>query len=747
MCALCGQTNDYAAAASRRYLGGPAARAALPELVPGAVVESAAPLRAGDDSGAELATAPAAPVVIALVDVAAAADRLELARSALLAALEGLQEDTLFGLVAFGGDEIALFEAGTGAGAAPPAVRHVPLTPAGAAPAALELEEVMPLANLLTPLRGEGKSAAAAAIEGLAPAGPGRRPLGEALQAVLRLLSSAAATPNSPSPSLAGARLVVLLSGPSNYGRGAVVAAADGGGGAAYPGAAPPVDESSGAGGNPAPFLMDPYFPEITSWSGVPPPGTAAGADPEQRVRGAGGDGWAVAVETSGALDLGAAEAELGARPGSLAPRWAATAFYGEAGAAAAALGVVVDIYAVSPTFVGLEALAPLALGSGGAVALYPSPDDAALPQDLYKRLSEPWAFGALLRVRTSPELRVAGAMGRRLRADPRFPDLFHLAACHPADAFGLELGYAQRRGLAGGGTPVLQMVFQHLEIVPGPGGGGGSQLRRRTRIFSRAFHVGATPEHVYAGVNAPGVSFALVAEAAAEAATAGLPAAQRGLLDRAVDLCTAYYETTVGPGAAVDPAFKGCEALQGLPRAVYALLRAPPLGGAAPHPDAPAAARLLWETLTPAELAVAVYPQLSSWAGPDRLAFPRHSLCRAALALSKQPIYLIDAYSELVVFYAAQGRPGGAEGGDEAPPFPPPPGSLLRQHCSALAQARRMTPRVVFVREGEGPEAERRFGRWLIEDERAGPRAAVDATFLEFLDQVRRTAEAELRK
>ena len=36
-CALCGTQNDFAAAANRRYMGGPQARAALPELAPAAV--------------------------------------------------------------------------------------------------------------------------------------------------------------------------------------------------------------------------------------------------------------------------------------------------------------------------------------------------------------------------------------------------------------------------------------------------------------------------------------------------------------------------------------------------------------------------------------------------------------------------------------------------------------------------------------------------------------------------------------
>lgn len=60
---------------------------------------------------------------------------------------------------------------------------------------------------------------------------------------------------------------------------------------------------------------------------------------------------------------------------------WEASDFYEEAGVAAAALGVCVDVYAVCPAFVGLDLLHPLAARSGGMVRLYPSTEDAPLPQ------------------------------------------------------------------------------------------------------------------------------------------------------------------------------------------------------------------------------------------------------------------------------------------------------------------------------------------------------------------------------
>lgn len=58
-----------------------------------------------------------------------------------------------------------------------------------------------------------------------------------------------------------------------------------------------------------------------------------------------------------------------------------AVKLYGQLAAAAAALGVCVDVYAVGPGLMALEYLRPLASRTGGVLSLYPGTEDAALPQ------------------------------------------------------------------------------------------------------------------------------------------------------------------------------------------------------------------------------------------------------------------------------------------------------------------------------------------------------------------------------
>ena len=62
-------------------------------------------------------------------------------------------------------------------------------------------------------------------------------------------------------------------------------------------------------------------------------------------------------------------------------PDKSAKAFYEEAAIAAASLGVCVEVYVASPSSCSLELMEPLASNSGGILHLYPTLEQAALPQ------------------------------------------------------------------------------------------------------------------------------------------------------------------------------------------------------------------------------------------------------------------------------------------------------------------------------------------------------------------------------
>ncbi len=91
--------------------------------------------------------------------------------------------------------------------------------------------------------------------------------------------------------------------------------------------------------------------------------------------------------------------------------------------------------------------------------------------------------------------------------------------------------------------------------------------------------------------------------------------------------------------------------------------------------------------------------------------AYPRHSLSRAALTTSGVPIFLLIAFTEVIVYYAAGAPPD--------LPFPPPQTSLLRRDVNAVRAARRLTPQLRMLREGINDVAP--FMRHLIEEPEMG--------------------------
>lgn len=143
-----------------------------------------------------------------------------------------------------------------------------------------------------------------------------------------------------------------------------------------------------------------------------------------------------------------------------------------------------------------------------------------------------------------------------------------------------------------------------------------------------------------------------------------------------------------------------------------------------------------MWcSALEPSSLHLAIYPMLTSYASPDKQAYPRHSLSRAALITSGSPIFFLDAFTILIVFYSSTTDP--------SLPFPPPqdckllflasfqfwlenflnfsltdslvPG-LLRTTINKLKQERCISPKLIFIRAGQDDATP--FENFLIEEQ-----------------------------
>ncbi|KAI4334228.1 hypothetical protein L6164_018944 [Bauhinia variegata] len=124
-------------------------------------------------------------------------------------------------------------------------------------------------------------------------------------------------------------------------------------------------------------------------------------------------------------------------------------------------------------------------------------------------------------------------------------------------------------------------------------------------------------------------------------------------------------YSSGSSISSQIDVTFSQSPQMQPLPRLVFALLRNPLLRcHEGVHPDYRIFLQCLFSALEPSSLHRAVYPMMTSYSTPDKQAYPRHSLSLAALMTNDSPIFLLDAFTTLIVFYASTADPS---------QFPPP--------------------------------------------------------------------------
>lgn len=202
---------------------------------------------------------------------------------------------------------------------------------------------------------------------------------------------------------------------------------------------------------------------------------------------------------------------------------------------------------------------------------------------------------------------------------------------------------------------------------------------QRRRRISTAQVQVAIGKKALYESADAEAMLALLTHKVVRAAQREGLEEARLMLTDWLVILAARYAEV-YGRGAVaakplagarrVDASFSECVPLQALPRLVYGLLRTALLQPLNVHPDQRTYLGSLAGVLEPQSLARVVYPLLCSWVSPDALAFPAHSLSRAALVTSGCSLFLLDAYLLVIVYYAA--APGGAAAAAEHA-FPPP--------------------------------------------------------------------------
>ncbi|KAJ7948001.1 sec23/sec24 transport family protein [Quillaja saponaria] len=596
----------------------------------------------------------ARPVYVAAVDLSSSEEFLELTKSALLASLEALAPGSLFGLATFS-HKLGLYDVQGPI----PVLKNVFIPPDTDGTIPIELGDVMPLLQFLAPVE-TCKDRIASALETLRPstswerttgAGQGLegvlmggRGFGVAMEALFNYLGSEYGS------TFALARVFAFLSGPPDYGAGQLDTRRYG--------------EQYASKGEDADCALL----------------------PEQ------------------------------------------TPFYKDLAVVAVQAGVCVDIIAVTNEYTDLASLKFLSIDSGGSLFLYTSTDDSTLPQDLYRMLSRPYAFGCVLRLRTSTEFKPGNSYGHFF-PDPLYENVQHIICCDSYATYAYDFEFANNVGFSrhSSEVPTLQIAFQYTVVVP-PEELANSvtvsasrtkhSLKRRLRIRTLQFGTAKNINEIYDSVDPEVVLSLLVHKVILASLEQGVREGRMLLHDWLVILTAQYndayklveYKTGSSISAQIDVAFSQCPQLHLLPRLVFALLRNPLLRfhEEGVHPDYRIYLQCLFSALEPSSLHCAVYPVLMSYSTPDKQAFPRHSLSRAALITSGSPIFFLDAFTTLIVFYSSTA--------DATLPFPPPHDCLLRTTINKLKQERCITPKLIFIRGGHDDASI--FENYLIEEQ-----------------------------
>ncbi|KAL4183100.1 hypothetical protein AMTRI_Chr11g96520 [Amborella trichopoda] len=616
----------------------------------------------------------ARPVYVAAIDLSASEEFLELVKSGLLAALEALGPGSLFGLITFS-HKIGLYDVQGPI----PVVKNVFIPPEIDETLPIELEDAMPLLSFLAPVE-TCKDRIASALETLKPTTSWERTTGagQALDGVL----------------LGGRGFGVAMDALINY--------------------------LASEYGNT--FALARVFAFLSG-----PPDYGAGQLDTRRY----GEQYASKGE----------DADRALLPEQ-------TPFYKDLAAAAVQAGVCVDIFAVTNEYTDLASLKFLSIESGGSLYLYSNTDDSTLPQDIYRMLSRPYAFGCILRLRTSSEFKPGRAYGHFF-PDPQYENVQHIICCDSFATYAYDFEFVSNSSFSRPSElPVLQIAFQYTVVVPHEETSKSGltsidknkhSLKRRLRIRTMQYGVAENINELYDNVDSEVVLSILVHKVISASLEQGVREGRFLLHDWLVILTAQYNDAyklilheSRHPTTRVDVSFLQCPQLQPLPRLVFALLRNPllRLHEEGVHPDYRIYLQCLFSALDPSSLNRAIYPALTSFSTPDKQAYPRHSLSRAALLTSGSPIFFLDAFTNLIVYYSSTADP--------THPFPPPQDCLLRATINKLKQERSITPKLLLIRGGQDDASP--FEHYLIEEQDVDGTGLTNGMgFVSFLEDISR--------
>lgn len=395
-----------------------------------------------------------------------------------------------------------------------------------------------------------------------------------------------------------------------------------------------------------------------------------------------------------------------------------ACTYYADQGSRAAFLGAMVDVYVVCNTKFDVPTISPLAQVSGGRLVLYEEAS-SMLAQDVWQHLNDPAVLRGLLRLRTSSSFTVSDVYGCGMYRDAEVQDVFRLSCHGHSSTLAAELaltdanGFARRRGGGVDDVACIQTALRGVFVEP------GALPQRVLRVETHLIEVCDRPDDVRESADANAIATVMFHKAVAMADEQGIAKARALLFNFLANLTARTY---ADGHETVDQGFSDCAAIGTVPRLMFGLTRSFLFREEVVAADLRAGLRCIWEDLSAELLAAAAYPQLMCFRTLDERSEKDVALSSEAVKACGDAILMLDAFSEVIIYYTA------SAGREVA--FPPPESSLVMRVRAACIRDRPLTPKVIVCR--EGTPKDRWFKSLLIEDAAPGAETQCFSSFME---------------
>lgn len=395
------------------------------------------------------------------------------------------------------------------------------------------------------------------------------------------------------------------------------------------------------------------------------------------------------------------------------------SSFYADLGLRASLLGTMVDMYIESGTPIDVASIAPLVQTSGGRLTLYET-GKSTLSQDVWQHLNDPAVVRGLLRVRCSPEINVKDVYRCGVYRDAEVPEVCRISCHGHKSTLAAEFEFTQKDGFTKDESkiPCVQIAFRGIFVEP------GILPQRVLRVETQTYPVSSSKETIRKEADANAVGTLMFHKALSTADESGVGEARMQLFDWLANLLakTGVRAEDAEGKIMIDGSLREYASLRKIPQMTFGLIRSALFRQDVVSEEVRAATRCMWEDLSPELLAAAAYPRLYSFLNLEEKSVKELPLSTIAVKECGHAVFLLDAFSEVVIYYTA------TKGRELV--FPPPESSAVMRARAACIRDRPVTPKCIICR--EGTPKDRWFKDLLIEDAVPGAAAQSFSAFMQ---------------